>query len=171
MNYDTVFPHITVWGSSFVGCIVPPSATATATTASAPLFFSLSQHSSHTNSSHLPISQPLTSAPGCRVDTAGCCVAGAVARAHWRTCCAPHTIYFIPFISHHSSHSTHLTPLITQHSSHTTHHTALISHYSFHTTYLIPNAYKAETAQPHTALGTLHNIRQFGVYTVPKLWR
>ena len=92
-----IVPDITVWGSGFVGCVPPPSATATATTASAPLFFSLKQliflsSSCPRNLSH---TQVISHIP-------------------------PHTTHLTHHSSRNSPHTIHLTRPISQHSSHKT---------------------------------------------------
>ena len=188
----TVFvPHITVWRSSLFGCIppgrplrLPPrpssltplishtfhftplvsdySSHTTHITNTASLRQLIPPHSSHTTqlprtSSHLPrkschhsfgfsvagavarASLRTCCAAGRRVVAAGCCVAGALARAS-------------SLISYCSSHTTHLSPLISYHFC-TTHHTPPQSHQSSLSTH--------HTTMAHHSRTTHHNLTLF----------
>ena len=105
-----IFPHILVWGSSFL-CLIPLLPLRFASPA--PPATHLTHHSSHTplithHSSHTPL------------------ITHHSSHTTHHTHHSSHTTHHTPLISHHSSH----TPLISHHSS----HTPLITHDSSHTT-------------------------------------
>ena len=120
------FPHILVWGSSFL-CLIPllpllrssHTPLISHTTHLTPLILHYSSHTTHHTPLHLT---PL------------------ITHTTHHTHHSSHTTHHTPLITHHSiSHHSSHTPLITHHSiSHHSSLTPLITHHSSHTTHLTP---------------------------------